>query len=222
MLKISTVVQQEVEASPFYSEGLKEGLINVSALARKIQARVEKRLGKPVRESTIVMAINRLPLGELVFVERQLRQFFKKVSDISVRSNLVDYTFRNSNAMLDGLPKLLAVIQNKYPTTFYSFSQGLTETTIVSTNAIQKEIDYLFHQEALLDKKENLSGITLLLPKENRSIFGVYYFILKELAWKGINLIELISTSNEFTVIIHDSDLKKTFEVLNDMTKGTI
>lgn len=213
------MVQEEIEASPFYSEGLKEGLLNVSALARKLQPRIEKRLGKSVRSSAIVMAINRMPLGASAPVERQLRQFFRRVSDISVRSNLVDYTFRNSQAMLDGLAQLLAIIQARYPTTFYSFSQGLTETTIISTNAIQREIDYLFHREALLDKKENLSGITLVLPRENRSMFGVYYFILRELAWQGINLIELISTSNEFTVIVNTEDLNRTFGILNDLTK---
>ena len=217
MIKISTIVQDQIESSPFLSEAIQEGLINVSALARKIQPDVERRLGKSVRESAIVMAINRMQFGELVYVEKGLRQFFSKLSDISVRSNLVDFTFRNSAHLSKGITDLLQLIQNQYSTAFYSFSQGISETTIIVPNAIQKDVEQLFRKESLIDKEENLSAVTLMLPKENRELYGIYYYILKELAWKGINLIELISTSNEFTIIVDNQDVNRAFRVVSDL-----
>ncbi|GAB5551516.1 MAG: hypothetical protein Sapg2KO_11070 [Saprospiraceae bacterium] len=217
MIKISTVVQDLVETSPFLTEALQDGLINVSSLARRLQPEVAKRLGKDVRESAIVMAINRLQFGELVYVDRGLKQFFSQLSDIGVRSNLVDFTFRNSATLYQGIGRLLQVIHNRYANSFYSFSQGVSETTIIVTDAVQEEVHQLFARETLQSKRENLSAITLMLPKENRQLYGVYYYILKELAWKGINLVELISTSNEFTVLVSNEDLNQTFTVLSDL-----
>lgn len=217
MIKISTVVQDLVETSPFLTEALQDGLINVSALARRLQPEITKRLGKEVKESAIIMAINRLQFGALVYVERGLKEFFAKISDIGVRSNLVDFTFRNSTTLHQGIGRLLEVIHQNYANSFYSFSQGVSETTIIVTDAVQEEVHQLFGKEALQSKRENLSAITLMLPKENRQLYGVYYYILKELAWKGINLVELISTSNEFTVLVSHEDLNETFTILSDL-----
>jgi aspartokinase len=219
LIKISTIVQEQIEASPFLSEALQDGLINVSALARRIQPEIEQRIGRPVKESTIIMAIKRLPAGDMVNLEKGLKQFFGKLSDIGVRSNLVDYTFQNSGKLFDGLSDLIHLIRSDYANSFYSVSQGVSETTVIVTSALQDEMERLFKKENLLSKRENLSAITLMLPKENRQLYGVYYYILRELAWKGINLVELISTSNEFTVIVSNQDLNQAFSVLSDLRK---
>ena len=59
-----------------------------------------------------------------------------------------------------------------------------------------------------------------MLPDENQMIYGIYYYILKDLAWFGINLAEVISTSNEFTLIVDAEDLDQTFSILMKL-KGT-
>ena len=43
---------------------------------------------------------------------------------------------------------------------------------------------------------------------------GLYYFILKELAWEGINIVEIVSTSHEFTLLVNDEDIDKAFLVI--------
>lgn len=217
MIKISTIVQEEIESSPFLAEALQEGLINVSALARRLQPTIEKLLGKPVKQSGIIMAINRIPFGELAYLEKGLKDFFRKLDDIGVRSNLVDYTFQNSGTLYDSLSELIPLIRSHYANSFYSVSQGVSETTVIVTNRLKTKMAALFAQENLLSKREQLSAITLMLPRENRQLYGVYYYILRELAWKGINLIELISTSNEFSIIVSNQDLNEAFAVLSDL-----
>lgn len=213
MITVSEVAQQLIKASPFISEALADGLINVSALARQLQPNIQKVLGKDVKKGAIVMAINRMTFGDLSFVEKDLAAFFSQLTDISVRSNLVDYTFRNSTNLLDLQLELVTLLrQNKR--TFYTFSQSISETTIIVQDEFETKVDQLFTNEQLLAKEKSLSAITLLLPEENRSIYGVYYFILKELAWNGINIVEIISTANEFTLIFHDEDLDQAFSIL--------
>jgi hypothetical protein len=213
MITVAEAVQQLIKQSPFVSEALAEGLINVSALARKLQPDVQTLLGKPVKSGAIVMAVNRQHFGDLTFVEKNLRRFFKKLSNYSVRSNLVSFTYVNSDNLAKCQLELLQTI-SELPKVFYTFSQGVSETTIITEMNIETKVESIFAAEKLISKEENLSSITLILPDDNRIIYGIYYYILKDLAWNGINLSEIISTSNEFTLIVDNKDLDQTFSIL--------
>lgn len=213
MITTSEIVARFVARSPFVSEALAQGLINVSALARRYQPEVERQLGHPVKTGAIVMAINRMQHGEIAFAEKDLRRFFRRLSDISVRSNLLDYTFANSDTLLTAQARLLDRI-GQLPKAFFTFSQGIAETTVIVNEAMEEEMQQIFQAEKLLDKEDDLSAVTLMLPAENRSLYGVYYYILKDLAWAGVNLVELISTSNEFTIIVKNQDLDLAFSTL--------
>ena len=216
MIKISSLVEQMVSRSPFLTEALAEGMINISALARKLQAELSQQAGRDIKEGAIVMAIKRMPYGAIVQAEKSLQDFFKKLNDISVRSNLNAYNFQNSPSLMERQARLLDHIR-QFPKGFCTFSQGVSETTIIVGEQFESTTESLFKTEQLLNKKIKLSAITLLLPIENRSLYGVYYYILKELAFHGINLIELISTSNEFTIIVIQKDLNQAFKILNDL-----
>ena len=60
-------------------------------------------------------------------------------------------------------------------------------------------------------------GVKRDLPIENISVPGVYYFIFQRLAWEGIVLNEVISTTNEFTIIVSDDYVDKAFRVIKDL-----
>lgn len=197
-------------------EALQLGLVNHSALARQMIPELSKRLGKEVKEGAIVMALKRMPSEPGQASDRQLRQFFQKLSDVSVRSNVVAFTYKNSDTLVTKQGQLLQRI-GEFSNLFYTFSHGITETTILISSVLSGEIDSLFMKEDLLDKSESLSALSLMLPEENRQIHGVYYYILRELAWRGINIVELISTSNEFSIIVEDHDLEKSFKVLMEL-----
>lgn len=218
MVKVSDVVSQLINRSPFLREAMADQLINASALARKLQPRVSSILKKEVQQGAILMAIKRMPTEAPALNTKRLRDFLRKLTDISVRSNLVDYTFQHSDTLLDKQGVLLDIISD-HPNSFYTFSRGISETTILITEELAAPLERLFRGEKLLDKRIDLASITLMLPEENRSLYGVYYVIMKVLAWEGINLVELISTSNEFTVIVRQDDLEDAFRVLTELRK---
>ncbi|MEL7120081.1 MAG: aspartate kinase [Bacteroidota bacterium] len=216
MIKIADLVDQIITRSPFLTEAISEGLINTSALARKIQPEIEARLGKEIKQGAILMAIKRMSFGHLTKAEHALSHFVKQLSDISVRSNLSVYTFYNSNSLMEQQVRLLDIAR-KFPKSFCTFSQGVSETTIIVSDRFENEMNSFFKNEKRLSKLENISAISLLLPDENRQIYGLYYFILKELAYQGINMVELISTTHEFTIMVEQEDLTLTFAVLNNL-----
>jgi hypothetical protein len=219
MLKVSDIVYDLVKKSPFIAEALSEGLINTSALARLYQDDVESKLGKKVKQGSIIMAINRMNMGSIDYERRKLIAFFSKLRDMLVRTSLVDYTFKYSNSVPSKLSTLLDVVSNKTDV-FCTYSQGVAECTVIVTETMAIELEQIFKAEQVIAKETNLSAITLLLPAENRTLSGIYYFILKELAWQDINVVEVISTSNEFTIVVNSKDLDRTFAAVNNLKTG--
>jgi hypothetical protein len=64
---------------------------------------------------------------------------------------------------------------------------------------------------------ENLSSITIKLPTDNVKIPGIYYFLFQRLSWEGVNITEVISTSNEFTILMDEDQVDIAFKVIKDL-----
>ena len=75
----------------------------------------------------------------------------------------------------------------------------------------------MLREEVCIDKIENLSAITVKLPTDNIKIPGIYYFIFQRLSWEGVNINEVISTSNEFTILMDEDSVNVAFEVIKNL-----
>ncbi|MEP5829829.1 MAG: aspartate kinase, partial [Maribacter dokdonensis] len=96
-------------------------------------------------------------------------------------------------------------------------SRGVNEINIVISNVMDKTVEKLFKDEKCTQKAEELSSITVKLPAENVSVPGIYYFIFQRLAWEGIVLYEVISTTNEFTILVNDEQVDMAFKTIKDL-----
>jgi hypothetical protein len=213
MLTIPNAVEEVIKKKPFLESALVEGLINLSALARQLKPDIEKKVGKEVNDSAVIMALNRLvPRLELMSAMK-FKKVVENIGDIIVRSSLADIAFANSPTLFERQAELLDKIRN-LKDVFCTFSQGIYETTLVISTSILGLVEEIFARETRIAKTDNLSSITVKLPTENTVCPGVYYYIFKELAWDNINIAEVISTTNEFTVVISDQDIHRAFTIL--------
>ena len=216
MNTISSVVEQYIKSKPFLLNSLSQGIINLTSLSRIMMPELQSHLGKEVKQGAIVMALKRLS-EELDFkLNYKISKVLKNIGEITVRSSLTDYTFVISDTLLENQAKLLAEI-NKVHDIFYTSSRGVNETNIVVSASIDSIIDTIFRSEKLTHKIEDLSSITVKLPQENISTPGVYYYIFQRLAWEGIIIHEVISTTNEFTIIVSDDQIDIAFKVIKDL-----
>ena len=217
MKTVSQIVGDLIIRKPFLAELLGDGLINLSSLARQLKIDVEQQYMDKVETGTIVMALkryqNQTHLKSTIKLEKALAQ----IIDIIVRSKLVDYTFKNSDSLVEKHIKLLKKIANNNEV-FYIFVQGVFETNLVVSESLKPEIDKLFINEKRTSFTDKLSSVTLKLPAENTEVTGFYYHILRKIAWEGINIVEVISTTNEFTIVVNDKDVDKAFSVLKSMS----
>ena len=195
---------------------LSQGIINLTSLARIMMPELEAHLGKDVKQGAVVMSLKRLS-EELDFkINYKISKVLKNIGEITVRSSLSDFTFISSDTLLDNQAKLISEI-NKQQDIFYTSSRGVNETNIVTSTSIEPMVEAIFKNEKLTHKIENLSSITVKLPQENISTPGVYYYIFQRLAWEGIIIHEVISTTNEFTIIVSDDQIDVAFKVIKDL-----
>lgn len=216
MKTISSVVEEYIKKKPFLQSALAQGIINLTSLSRIIRPEIEEELGKDIRNGAIVMALKRLS-DDLEFrATHKIIKVLKNIGEITVRSSLTDYTFLASDQILVQQAKLLEEINNNQDV-FYTSSRGVNEINIVISNVMDKTVEQLFKEERCTQKAENLSSITVKLPAENVSVPGIYYFIFQRLAWEGIVLYEVISTTNEFTILVNDEQVDVAFKTIKDL-----
>lgn len=216
MKTIQEAVEITIRKTPFIEEALNEKLINVSSLAREILPDVSKLLKKDVKVGAVMMAINRLsPINELR-IRKKIKKLSLDLGDVIVRSDLCDFTFKNTPSLLKEIAKILSksADSNDY---FLTVSQGIFETNIVISKNLQPFVEDIFKSEILINNVNDLASITIKLPKENLEQSGVYYFILKQFAWANIAVQEVISTTHEMTIVVKEEDVNETFAILMDL-----
>ena len=216
MKTIQEAVENTIRKTPFIEEALNEKLINVSSLARVILPEVSEILKKEIKIGAVMMAINRLSPANELRIRKNIKKIASNLGDFIVRSDLSDYTYKNTTSLLKEISKLLskASDSNDY---FLTVSQGIFESNIVISKNLQKYVEDIFKNETLIHSVLDLASITIKLPKDNLDQSGVYYFILKQLAWANIPLQEIISTTHEMTIVVKEEDVNETFAILMDL-----
>jgi hypothetical protein len=212
MITIAEGVAEYIGSVPFLEEGLARGIINMSALAREMRPRLQAALGKNVSPAAILMALKRLSPA-LVKRSGTRPAALKHPGDLIVRSNLVEYTFRRSDALWEKHKKLLHRIERDREA-FFTYTQGVYEVMLIASAGIEKAVLEVFGRQDLIAHCRGLSAITLRLSPRTTHVPGVYYTILKQLAWGNLNVVDVVSTSTEFTILLETQQVENAFAIL--------
>jgi len=216
MKTISSVVEHYIKTKPFLLSALSQGIINLTSLARTMMPELEQELGKDIKQGAVVMSLKRLSEDLDFRVNHKIVKVLKGIGEITVRSSLTDFTYAVSDTILSRQAELITNI-NTNPDVFYTSSRGVNETNIVVSASMNHVVDRLFADEKKIERNDNLASITVKLPKDNISTPGIYYYIFQRLAWEGITIIEVISTSYEFTILVNEDEVDLAFKVIKDL-----
>ncbi len=216
MKTIATCVEEILVSQPFLEDALTRNILNYSALSEELRDPISKMLRKPVKSGAIMMALRRYSPPKEMANKIKLNKVLQNLGDITVRSNLSDYTFKNSRTLIQGHSKMLGILKED-PHIFYTFTRGVHESNVLITTALKQQIKENYTNETCITVQDNLSAITIGLPKENTKIAGLYYQFFKRLAWEGISLYEVVSTTNEFTILVEDENVDKAFSAIKGL-----
>lgn len=216
MKTIASCVAAIIAGQPYLEEALSQKIINYAALAENLNPQVEEMLHKPVKDGAILMALRRYASPTDTQKSLRLKEVLHTLGDITVRSKLIVFTFSNSGTLIKNHTQILSTIASR-PELFYTFTRGIHESTLISSASEEEAIRTHFKNETIIAFQGNLSAISIRLPQGNTAVAGLYYQIFKRLAWEGISLQEVISTTNEFIILVDDTLVDKAFSAIKKL-----
>lgn len=212
MITIAAAVEKIVKESPLLEEGLASGIVNLSALSRIIRPQVEAEVKKPAGEGALVMALKRLA-PKLTRKTVDPRKILRQIKDVTVRSNIIEFTFHNSDTILECQQRLLHEIRG-LGDPFITCTQGVHEMTVMVTTGLEPLVEKVFAGEKRVSRLTGLAAIGIHLTPKVVGMPGVYYAILKQLMWASINVVEVVSTYTELTIILEKRQVDRAFAIL--------
>ena len=193
MQNISSLVWLYVKRRPYLKEVIREGVVNYSALARKISI---EAFNDESRENAVKMALFRLTkrMEELEGgIEGRILGLLKR-SSMVIKSKVAVVI---SNRQIEDIRPL-------------SFAKSGRHTTYIIE---QGELERLERKPSRVE--ENLNLITIESPEELEEVPGVISYILGSLASEGINVVEFISCYTDTLLVVRQADTERAYSILS-------
>lgn len=208
MISITSVVEIIISDDPLVYEGLKKGIINLSSYASSIRSKVEHLCKKPVKTTSITVALSRL--------QKRLdkkKDFIPQVSisSYSVLSNLCELTYEKTGESLKKLSNLdRSWLKEK---DYLAISVGMSEVTIIIPSYAKERVSSHFKlkPKATID---HLAAVTVSFPDTYLKIPNTIFSLIYRLAAKRINIIEIISTYTELAYIVSSEDVSSVLQCI--------
>ncbi len=213
MIKISDAVRDIVFESEIALTSLSEGYLNLSAYAKIIKKEIEDKTKKPLKTGSIVVALSRLS-RDMKKQKSLLPNII--VENISVKSGLVEMTFDKTE---ENRNQLKILYQDKRFTSadFSTVTQGVGEISVVVPEHLKTMVISVYKSAKPKLLLENLASLTITIDGKHIEIPNTFFAIIRNLALKRINIVEVISTYTELTFILHQKDLEEAFLRINKM-----
>ena len=100
----------------------------------------------------------------------------------------------------------------------FTVTHGLHELTVISNRKHLENLRDDLRSETITAVFPKLSMLVIRIPNEDYSDTpGYLYTLTKALAWRNINIVEMISTHTEVGFTISDIDVPRTYEVMMEV-----
>ena len=212
MITLKTHIDQLIHKEPFLVENIQNGIINISALARQLEPKLSKKVGKKLNVNAIIMTIKRMEIEEIK-KSRPLKKQIKKIGDLTVKSGLIDYSFQNTPEF-EKMSSKFSLKQLTNTKGFHTLCKGIHETTVIISENLKSIFEKSLGDIPYLARQEDLASITIQLPKLNTEVSGLYHYLLGIITWRGISIVEVISTTHELTIILKEEHVSAALEAL--------
>lgn len=212
MITIGELVIAYLKNHPYIEQAIEADLINYSSLARQVRPLFEKQLMKRVEASAVGMALRRAAKH----IQKKKGSYLTiRPEELIVRSGIVEYTFEKSDTIATAVATFLhsTAKGKKY---FSVVTEGVFEVAVIMSKQYEEIASEIFKGEVVTAKQNEVSAITLRLPTNNVVVPGVYHRFLQKLAWENINVIDIVSTLTEFTILLSETDVDRAFTLLKE------
>ncbi|HZX19734.1 MAG TPA: ACT domain-containing protein [archaeon] len=211
---LSEEIRKEIDVLPHAKMSLAEGIVNYSALARKMLPDLEKKFGKKLNEESIIVAIKRyadeldkdqpyvsyidsFAQAQIVLQDNMCYSHFKKTKNVVAK---VDELFAKEDWNMGEMRVLI-----------HGADQVMT---IMKENRIRDLLEEL--SDDVIYSLKNNSLVTMTMPFESFGVYGIIAEMTSLLAKKGIN-IELLSSPPDIHFLVDEKDAERAYSALRKL-----
>ncbi len=217
MVTISHFVKKMVNERPVLQESMRQGIVSFSSLAERLKKPIEAELGKPVKESAVVMALRRYSEEiEDVPAKKAVSLFG---SEIVMKSGIADISVAKSDSIASKLEKLYRQVDFGRGDVL-NLIHGDHEVSIITNEKHLEKVLKMLGDERVIAREKGLVAISIPISKEHLYTPGVIFAAVRKLAWDNVNIFELISTTTEMIFIISQKDAVRAYNSLQELVKG--
>jgi len=215
---LAEAVRNEISILPHIKTALSEGVVNYSALARKIMPGIAEKLGKKLNEESVIVAIKRYADElDITIKEPPHIEMFAK-SEVMLQDNMCYTHFKKTDKVVSRVDKLFAE-EDWNMGEMRVLIQGADQIMIIAKeNRARDLLNDL--QAEIINSMLNNSLITFRMPFESFSSYGVLAEITSLLARKGIS-IELLSSPPDIHFLVQEKDAERTYSTLKQLINNS-
>ena len=100
---------------------------------------------------------------------------------------------------------------------FLTITHGLFEITLITNKGYAQQVKKIFAPRKIKKTIRGVAGITVRIPIHMIETVGLFYAVSKALNWENINIIEIVSTLTEMTLIIKEEEVPRAFKALKGL-----
>jgi hypothetical protein len=213
VVTVQHLVKKELDHNPVLLDLLKEGLLNITAVAEKIAPGVEGELRKKVKTSAVSMAIRRY-VDEL-----SPKKFHWRVPtdmEVSTRSQVYEVAIERT-------PEVPVILKSLYKEVdrekgqFISVIEGNYEFVVFTNQAKKQQIRMALHGQRITSETENLAYVSVNWKRETKDIPGIYYLITRALAFRGISIQSFHTIGSEMILFFKEDALMEAHRTIADI-----
>lgn len=210
-VKTADLVKEELMYELYLLETLKDDLINISALAKKLLPKIKSKNSKANIES-ISMAIRRFIAEEKYEkISKDVKNIISN-SQILTKNDIMHMTLERNDFVALKVSEISKKIKWNQEEVFF-VNQGAGEITV-----ILDEKNKVFFDDCKKYLIESTLNLAILSIKDNTkksiNVPGIYAYFINQLVKKSINIVEVVSTLSEITFVIKNSDLVRAYETI--------
>lgn len=210
VVSTAAVVRDYIDTHPSIKDGMRMGIINLSALARKIMD--EKGIKS---EEAALMACRRYELDPKSKINEEAILKVLRRSKLEIRTKVVTMTVRPSWHMYGKLEKVMSALRGREQSVH--IIQGTAGVTLIMDGSVQKEVGDILGEDEVLKQERDLVELIVTSPEVVEDVQGVVAFLSSSLSSKGINFLEVISCYKDTMFVIEQKDMMPAFDTLNSI-----
>jgi hypothetical protein len=198
-------------------KNLVEGLINTSALARKIG----DEIGYTKNKDAIISAIRRYENN--VVLKANYEQIYSalKKANFKSKNKLVGIVLKRTPKNEQKSASLFEKLELQRDSTLRSFEMT-NFIKIIFDSEFLKEVKKIFNDVEILELSENISEISISFEENTGNIHGMFNIIANELTANDILIDDYMASYKEHIITMKAEYLKTAFDLIHNLTKTDI